>query len=94
VSIEDLGNIRTADMSLVFEISVRGASSGSVSIFDGGKELGQLDVDRSGQAALAIGVGLSAGRHSLTVNYASADGRVHSTGSLNLTLAPNPTPMF
>jgi hypothetical protein len=94
VSITDVGNVSTADMSLVFEISVRGASGGSVSILDGGRELGQLGVDRSGQAALAIGVGLSAGRHSLTVNYTSADGRVHSTGSLSLYLATNPTPMF
>jgi hypothetical protein len=94
VTLENVGNVTTAGMPLVLEATVRGSLGGAVTILDGGHSLGQFEIDRSGHAAVALNLGLPAGRHTLTVLYQNATGSVHATGSVNLTLTPSATPMW
>ncbi len=87
VTLKVVGGVPTSDQSLMLVAAVSPAKAGLVTILDGSKVLGQLDLDRSGKAALALSLGLSAGRHNLTVNYVSADGTVRASGALALTIA-------
>jgi hypothetical protein len=87
VTLRNVGNVSTSDTSIMFVASVSSARGGTVTLLDGSKVLGQIELDRDGKAALALPIGMSAGRHSLTANYVSADGSARASGWLSLTLA-------
>jgi hypothetical protein len=87
VTLQNVGNVSTAGSSLMFVVTVSPARGGTVTVRDGSTSLGQFEVDRTGKTAVAIPIGLSAGRHTLTASYVSADGTVKGTGSLSLSLA-------
>jgi hypothetical protein len=87
VTLSNVGDVATSDASLMLLVAVTPAKGGSVTILDGTQVLGQLDLDRAGMTALSLPLGLSAGRHTLRVNYVSADGVLAGSGTLTLTLA-------
>jgi hypothetical protein len=86
VTLTNIGNVTTSDTSLMLLVSVAPVKGGLVTILDGTQELGQLDLDRTGKTALSLPLGLSAGRHTLSVSYLSADGSIKGSGTLILTL--------
>jgi hypothetical protein len=92
VLLENVGHVTTAGNPLVLEATVKGSRGGSVTILDGSHMLGQIELDRSGHAALAVNLGLPAGRHTLTAVY--QNGSVHASGSVSVTLAPSAWPMW
>jgi hypothetical protein len=74
LTLENLGNITSANAALLLLITVKSASGtgipgGFVTIMDGSTSLGTFQLNKEGQAALGTGVGLSAGQHTLTAIY-------------------------
>jgi hypothetical protein len=87
VLLENVGDVKMADNPLVLEATVKGATGGNVTILDGAHTLGQIEIDRAGHAALALNLGLPAGRHTLTAVY--QNGSLRASGSVSVTLTPS-----
>jgi type VI secretion system secreted protein VgrG len=87
-------NPAKAGQPVTFTATVTGATSGSVSFYDGTTLLATGAVDTSGQASLTIS-SLSAGTHNITAVYSGSAGHLPSTSSTvteTITAAPSPTP--
>jgi hypothetical protein len=93
VSIAPVGSPLYGDMPIVFQIivtSAGGIPDGWVSILEGTTVLGRVQLDSHGKAALARGIGLPLGTHTLAAYY---DGNARfaagaSTTTFTLTRAP------
>jgi hypothetical protein len=49
---------------------------------------GRIQLDRTGKAALAIGIGLSRGTHTITATYEGSDRFASGSASTTFTLVP------
>jgi hypothetical protein len=90
VTLENLGDVTRADRSLVFLVRVTAASGtpgGLVILKDGSQVLGEIDLDRSGTAALARGIGLPPGRHTITATFEGSASYAAGSASLSLSLS-------
>jgi hypothetical protein len=90
VTLTNVGNVSAADHSIMFLVAVKSSSGtplGLVTIRDGSKVLGQIDLDGRGQTALARGIGLPAGRHTITATYEGNARFAAGSASLALSLS-------
>jgi hypothetical protein len=90
VSIATVGTIQ-AEMPIVFQIIVTspgGTPNGWLSITEGTKVWGRVLLDNHGKAALAIGIGLPRGTHTIAAYYDGNAAFASGASTTTFTLFP------
>jgi hypothetical protein len=90
VSLTDVGNVTAANRPLVFLVNVKSSSGtprGLVLLKDGATVLGEYDLDSNGAVAIARGIGLPAGRHTITASYEGDANFAAGSAALSLSLS-------